>query len=274
MLFWMNILLSLIGAGAIALSAGRWWLMPLAAVGLWLALLLLSAAFLLLVCAFVDQRRPQEKESPFFRCLAKQYIDFFVRVARLRIHTQGMEKMPRGPVFLVCNHLNDIDPGVLMHLFPEHKLSFLSKRENREKIVIGPVMHKLRCPLVHRENDREALKAILQAVRILQEGNNSVGAFPEGYTSLDGKLHSFRSGVFKIAQKARVPIVVCTLRRTQTVLPALCKGKSSEVTFHLVGVLEPAQIQGRTAVEVAKQVYGMMIEDLGEDFLPETPQNT
>ena len=52
--------------------------------------------------------------------------------------------------------------------------------------------------------------------------------FPEGYTSMDEKLHPFRSGVFKIALRAKVPVVVCTVQNTNKVFGLLEKSRASK----------------------------------------------
>ena len=138
--------------------------------------------------------------------------------------------------------------------------------------LVGKLMHKIMCQLINRENDREALKTILTCVDMLNQDMASIAVFPEGYTSMDGLLHPFRSGVFKIAQRAKVPIVVCTLQNTNKVFRNILRLKSTDVHLHLVGVLTPEEIAGRTAVDVGNQVHAMMAEDLGPELvLQETP---
>ena len=136
--------------------------------------------------------------------------------------------------------------------------------------VVGKFMHKTLCQLVNRENDREALKTILKCIQILKEDKASICVFPEGYTSKDGKLHHFRSGVFKIAQKANVPIVICTLQNTNKVFSNVLKLKSTDVHLHIVDVIPAEELKGVTAVEVGDRVHGLMAEDLGPALvLPE-----
>ena len=87
-------------------------------------------------------------------------------------------------------------------------------------------------------------------------------------------LHPFRHGVFKIALRAQVPIVVCTLWGTQNVFHNGLRLKPTDVDFHVLGVVEPEQIKGKTAVEVGQMIHGMMAKDLGPDrvlFVEETP---
>ena len=170
---------------------------------------------------------------------------------------------------LVCNHLNDLDPVTLLHFFRDSQLAFISKRENSTMFLVGKLMHKLLCQLINRENDREALKTILKCVQILKEDKASIAVFPEGYTSRDHKFHKFRSGVFKIAQKAKVPIVVCTITDTYKVFHNALRLKPTDVHLHLVAVIQPEEYAGVTTVELGERIHAMMAEDLGPDYAPE-----
>jgi 1-acyl-sn-glycerol-3-phosphate acyltransferase len=242
------------------------WMLPVIFVVSLVLFALGTFAFLLIACKLVDLEKPQEEDDPFYRGMAYAIIDAVSTLAQMHVHTEGLEKTPEsGRFLLVCNHINDIDPAVLLKFFKKSQLAFISKRENRAKFIIGPVMHKILCQPINRENDREALKTILNCVRLLKEDKVSIGVFPEGYTSLDGLLHPFRSGVFKIAQKAGVPIVVCTLQNTQYVLKNALKLKPTTVELHLVGVIGAEELKGRTAVDVGEQVHKMMADDLGPD---------
>ena len=245
-----------------------WWL-PLAFLGYFIGFTLLAVAFLGICCLLVDKQKPQEQNSRFYRGLTHLYLDFLVTLGRVRIHTKGLEKTPKeGRFLLVCNHLNDMDPAVILKCFPKSQLAFISKKENTTMPFVGAVMHKLQCQLINRENDREALKTILKCIDLIRNDQVSIGVFPEGYCSVDGKLHPLRSGVFKIAQKTKVPIVVCTIQNTKQAMKQLLHLRSSDVTLHLVDVIPAEDLVGRTAVDIANQVYEMMLSDLGEDFRP------
>ena len=128
-------------------------------------------------------------------------------------------------------------------------------------------MHKLMCQNLNRENDREALKTILNCVRLIQEDAVSIGVFPEGYTSRDGLFHHFRHGVFKIAQKTKVPIVICTLKNTNRIFKNALHLKPTEVELHLVQVLQPRDYEGLTAVQIGEKVHKIMADDLGPELV-------
>ena len=245
------------------------WIAPLSLIGSYVGLVLLAIGVLWLITAPVDLKVPQEEDSPFFRKLTSLYIDLICPVLRMRVHAQGMDKVPaEGRFLLVCNHLFDFDPVVLLGWFRNCQLAFISKWENSSMFVVGKLMHKLSCQLINRENDREALKTILKCIQMLKEDRVSVAVFPEGYTSVDGRLHKFRPGVFKIALKAQVPIVVCTITNTNRVMHNILRLKPTDIQLHVVDVIPPEALKGRTAVDISEQVHGMMLQDLGPDFAP------
>ena len=238
--------------------------------GYWLGLFALAFGFLWVCCATVDISKPQEEDSKFFRWIVKTYIPAVFSILRMDIDIQGKEQLPKeGRFLLVCNHLYILDPVLLLGCFPNAQLAFISKRENADMFIIGKIMHRLMCQMINRENDREALKTILKCIQMIKNDQVSVAVFPEGYTSRDGKLHHFRSGVFKIATKTQVPVVLCTVKNTQTIFHNALRLKKTYVPLHVVGVIQPETYPGRTAVDIAQEAYDKMLEDLGPDFKPE-----
>ena len=243
------------------------WVLPVTAIGCLLGLMLLTFLFLMFLCSRVDQSVPQEDDDPLYRKTAGLIIESVLPLLRIHVKTDGMEKMPKdGRFLLVCNHLFIADPGIVLHCFKDSQLAFVTKQENQKLPVVAPIMHKILCQPIDRENDRAALKTILKCISLLKEDKCSLCVFPEGYTSKDGKLHPFRAGVFKIAQKTNVPIVVCTIQNTRPIFKNLAKLKKTDVEFHLVDVIPPEETKGLSTVELSDRIYECMIADLGEEF--------
>ena len=251
------------------------WLLPVCTVGIFLVLAAAWFAMLLVMAKAVDMEKDREKDSPFYRSVVNVTIAALVPLLRIRIRVQGKELIPKdGRFLLVCNHLHEADPIVLLWVFRKSQLAFISKRENDSRFLIGPFLRAILCQPINRENDREALKTILKCIRLIKEDTVSIAVFPEGYTSMDRLLHPFRSGVFKIAQKADVPIVVCTLRNTYDIYHNIKHGKGMEVEVHITGVIPAEDLKGRTAVDVANQAHEMMAKDLGPDLVLPQEENT
>ena len=272
MLLGIVLALSLLIAAGICLLAGgfaglAWlWILPVSFVGAFVLLAALAFLFLWLCCKRVDISKPQENDSKFYRCMMHLYVDAIFTVARITVKTSGMEQTPQsGRFLLVCNHIDNIDPAFLLTCFRKSQLAFISKREVQQFFMVGQLMHKILCQPINRENDREALKTILKCIQIIKEDKASIAVFPEGYIHPDKKLHHFRPGVFKIATKTRVPIVVCTLRDTPVVLKNFRHLKPSTVEVRLLQVIYPEEYETITTVELADRIYQLMADDLGPD---------
>lgn len=263
---------ALVCYGCDAFSTLTWlWLLPVSTLGFFLLLAALLFAFVLYLCKRVDQSVPQEDDSKFYRIVANLIVRSALPFLRIRVKHSGTEKVPTdGRFLLVCNHCNDSDPIILLYCLHKSQLAFISKRENSTMFVIGPMMHKILCQLINRENDREALKTILKCIQILKDDLASVAVFPEGgILSEDGKLHHFRPGVFKIAQKADVPIVVCTLKGTKDVVRNIKRLRGSKTELSVLEVIPAAELKGVTTVDIAHRCYRLMAADLGPDLIAE-----
>ena len=265
-------LLALAGGCLIAYLTGAFcslawlWAVPVSILGLFLLLAGLAFLFLWYLAKRVDTEKPQEEYSNFYCKVLTCYIRSVLPVVGVHVHPQGLEKIPTdGRFMLVCNHCSNIDPVILLGYFPDSQLAFISKRENKDMFLVGKLMHKLLCQLINRENDREALKTIINCINILKEDKASIAVFPEGYIHDDRKFHHFRNGVFKIAQKANVPIVVCTMTNTADSISKLLHLKPSHIDLHLLEVIPAQELQGVSTAQIGQRIYDLMAADLGPE---------
>ena len=248
--------------------AGFWWLLllPVCFLGSFLLLAALIFGLFVLICSRIDPDKPRDTDTPWFRRLVMELVHAIITVLPVRVRLQGREKLPEdGRFLLVSNHLNNIDPAFFYYCFPKSQLAFVGKKETGSMFLVNKVMPKMLCPSINRENDREALKTILRCIQLLKNDTVSIAVFPEGRINPYRKLAHFRPGVFKIAQKANVPIVVCTLRGTNDVIPRLLKLQGSTVEVRLLDVVTPDRFQDMNTVQVADQIYAMMAQDLGPE---------
>ena len=245
------------------------WVLPVSYAVTYVILAALGFGFLILICSQVDLSVPQEHDSPFYRKALNLYADAALGLLKTRLHTEGLEKIPtQGRFMVVCNHMDIMDPVVLTKYFKHSQLAFISKRENADMFIVGKMMHKTMCQMINRDNNREGLKTILNCIRLLKEDEASIAVFPEGYISDDHRMLHFRSGVFKIATKTQVPIVVCTLDNTQSILPSAAHLKPVDVKFHVLDVIPPQRYMDLSTTEIAEKIYDMMLSDLGPDHAP------
>ena len=276
MLIGLIALLSL--AAALGISYGTvgfsalWWI-PVTVLGylvcftLGLALVFL---FLWLLARSIDPSVPQTEDSRFMRGVARLVCPAVFTLLCCKVETKGLEQLPKqGRFMLVCNHLGILDPILLLAKLPQAQLAFVSKQENEDIFIVGKLMHRILTQKIDRDNDREALKTILSCIQIIKEDKASIAAFPEGYTSTDHRLHKFRNGVFKIAQRTHVPIVVCTVTGTEQVFRNFFHHRRSKVTLHLLQVLSPEELAGHNTTQMGDRVHALMEADLPPAYRPE-----
>ncbi len=273
MIFGMITAVSAVAAAVLCVLKGDFsdlgvlWRLLYSFAGCFAGMTLAAAGLLGLLCLAVDISKPQETDSRFYRWIMYPYIEALMQLVMLDLHTEGLEKTPKeGRFLLVCNHQNESDPGILHHAFPKSQLAFISKKENANMIVIGKFMHKTLCQMIDRENDREALKTILKCIQFIKDDKVSIGAFPEGGIKEEHKLSPFRPGLFKIAQKAEVPIVVCTLRGTTDLFRNVLRLKRTRAELHLVEVIPAQALKGKSTVQISEYVHGIMARDLGPEW--------
>lgn len=268
MLLTLFVLLSILTAAGSFFAGAAWYTLPFILVGSFLGWLILAFLFLVAVVALPDSQTDRQKDSRFYRSLTDLYIELIISLAGIRFETKGLELRPReGRFLLVSNHLHEIDPAILMHFFPKAQLAFIAKKEAAGMFLVGKLLPRILGQYINRENDREALKTILKCISLLKTDEASVGVFPEGGINEQRKFKNLKPGVFKIAQKAKVPIVVCTLQNTQHVVSNLLKLKRTTVTVHLLEVVSPQWMEGKTTVEISDYVHSIMAEDLGPENL-------
>ena len=261
--------------GADAFLSLQWvYLLPLSFVGGTLLSAIAAVLFLCVACGVVDMKVLPDKDSKFYRRMTYLYVDAMKTILRLKIVTKGFENVPKDTRFLlVSNHISDLDPVVLFYTLYKSSLAFISKRENDQKPFVGQIQRKILCQPINRENDREALKTILRCVQFIKEDKVSIGVFPEGYTSLDGKLRHFRNGVFKIAQKANVPVVVCTVHGTRKAMKDILKLKGGYVEIHMLEVISAEEAKSLSTAELGEKVYALMASDLGPENVYDYGEN-
>jgi 1-acyl-sn-glycerol-3-phosphate acyltransferase len=117
----------------------------------------------------------------------------------------------------MSNHQSALDIATLLAGLPV-PFKFIAKRELFRIPVFGWAIRRAGYISIDRQNPREALKAIEEAVARIKEGAN-VLIFPEGTRSADGKLLPFMKGAFSLAGRAGVPVVPLAIVGTNALQP-------------------------------------------------------
>lgn len=238
-----------------------WWLAPILYLVFFFGFVLIQVGFMFLVFAVSNPNSPPEKCAKFYRFIVKYTLPLIIWLAKVKINVTGMDPddIPKDRKMLfICNHQHDFDPAVIFSVFPDNEIGFIGKKEISTKLpFIAKIMRKLYGLFIDRENDREAAKTIIEATRILKAQKASIGLFPEGYTSKSCELLPFRNGAFKIALKAKAPIVVCVINNTRAIPKRMCR-LTTKVDFKIVDVIYPEAFEGMNTAELGNMIHQKM----------------
>lgn len=137
-----------------------------------------------------------------------------LNVAGVDVTVIGEENIPDEPVLFIGNHRSYFDI-LLTYSRCKRLTGYVAKKEMLRYPFLRTWMKRLYCLFLDRDNPREGLKTILQAIEYVKNGV-SICIFPEG-TRNDGEelsLLPFHSGSFKIAEKSGCPIVLMSMNNT------------------------------------------------------------
>jgi 1-acyl-sn-glycerol-3-phosphate acyltransferase len=145
---------------------------------------------------------------------ARSFFNWWLRFAYrllLRIRIEGTENIPvEGPVILMINHINFLDPFVVAASMPR-QVTAMSKIENFSIPVFGWIFKLYGAIPVHRgEIDRKALR---QALAVLQSETMLLLA-PEGTRSPKQALQPAHQGLAYIGHRSRATIVPVAITGT------------------------------------------------------------
>ena len=128
-----------------------------------------------------------------------------IRLGGWTVRVEGLANLPHGGAVVASNHQSLLDIPLLVSALGR-EVRFLAKRELARVPVFGPAMARAGNLFVDREDPRDAVRLVREAVPRMERGELIV-VFPEGTRSADGTLGAFREGAFFLAQKTGAPLV-------------------------------------------------------------------
>jgi len=228
-------------------------------IGFLLIIVFVFILFLVLCSLMVNPQKEYEHHSRFYRALLNGVTWLGLKIMRIKVHVTGLEMIPKGTTKLlfVSNHRSNFDPIVTWHVLKAWKPAFVSKQENFHIPIFGRIIRKCCFMAIDRENPRNAIKTIDKAARLLEKEEVSIGIYPEGTRSKSGVLLPFHNGVFKIAKKAKVPIVVMTVEGTEQIFKNYPFHRS-DVYLDILEILPERDVTNRRTDESGEYIRNLM----------------
>jgi 1-acyl-sn-glycerol-3-phosphate acyltransferase len=149
---------------------------------------------------------PLEPPDPFYQFF--QWLPQVLWRAYGELSVEGRENVPAsGPLLVISNHQSNLDPILIQATCPR-VIYAMAKSTQFSVPFVTPLMKRLHAYPVRRyQTDPQAVRLTL---RHLQRGR-AVGIYIEGERSWDGRLQAAKPGTTRIALKAGVPVIPCTI---------------------------------------------------------------
>ena len=135
-----------------------------------------------------------------------------LKITSVQATVIGEENVPDEPVLFIGNHRSFFD---ILLTYTRCRTGYVAKKEMEHIPLLSTWMRYLYCLFLNRENPKEGLKTILQAIDYVKKGI-SICIFPEGTRNKGEELSMlpFKDGAFKIATKTNCAIIPISLNNT------------------------------------------------------------
>ena len=225
---------------------------------------LLSVIIGFLSGLFTGHKKEYKTDSKFYRFVLNSMTGLVLFFARVKIVKKGVD-LPEGRFLIVGNHRSNLDPIVSWYKFRKKNISYISKPQNLKIPFYGAIVRRCCFLAIDGESARNAVTTIEKAADLLKNDVVSIGVYPEGTRSKTCRLLKFHNGVFKIAQKAEVPIVVVFVSGTEKVKKN-CPWRRTVVTLDVAEVIPPEVHMTMQTNEIGEHVRALLAERLEEEY--------
>lgn len=209
-------------------------------------------------------KKNPEKSWEKARKFVSGFFRFELKLSGCKVNVIGKENIPQdGPVLFVGNHRSYFDI-LIYHEAIGKPLGFLAKKEMEKIPLLSTWMKNLYCLFLDRDNMREGLKTILQAIDYVKNGI-SICIFPEGTRNNGEELSMlpFRDGALKIAEKTGCAIIPISMNNTADIFEAhFPRVKKVHVVIEYGKPIYPKELDKET-----RKHLGIYCHDLIQDTI-------
>ena len=173
----------------------------------------------------------------------------------ITVEVTGQENIPEEDGFVViANHQGYLDIVALMYAFEGHQIGFIAK-DNLEKVpYISKWIRMSRGYFIKRGDARASLKTIQKGIEDVKKGYNMV-IFPEGTRSKCSETGEFKGGSFKLATKAKAPILPVAMNGSYHFFEDTGVVKPCTVTMEILPPVETAGLDRKAISAVEAKLY-------------------
>lgn len=205
------------------------------------------------------------KKAKDYSCLRMVQWAFrvIIRISGTEVTVIGEENIPDEPVLFVGNHRSYFDI-VLTYARCRRLTGYVAKKEMLRYPLLRDWMKALYCLFLDRDNIKEGLKSILQAIDYIKSGI-SICIFPEGTRNSGEELSMlpFKGGALKIAEKSGCAIIPMSLNNTCDIFEAhLPRIKKAHVVIEYGKPVYPKDLDKDARKHLESYIQGLIQENI------------
>lgn len=174
--------------------------------GLFVVLFLVLSIPVLIVEWIVGKFNQQAKDNSSMHIIQWAFR-VVLKIAGTNLVAYGTENIPTDrSVLFVGNHRSIFDI-LILYVNVKKPTGIIAKKELGKVPLLKRWMYNIRCIFLDRDNIKEGLKMVLNAIEMVKSGIN-IAIFPEGTRNKDnGTFLPFKGGSFKIAEKSGCDVI-------------------------------------------------------------------
>lgn len=241
----------------IAGLAGKIYTLPLIFAASYLGFFLLWFLSLIIFSRFISMKKKYVKTGSLFRDYTYCIITSLIQLFRIKLHVSGSELLPDEKFLLAGNHRAAMDPLLTMSALKKYNLGFIAKKQIFRIPIVRRLMHRCFCLPLDRDNIRRQAKTVNRAAEIIMSREASIGVYPEGVRNRSDELLPFMNGAFRIAKKAKCPVVAAVINNTETIVKN-APFKKTDVRIDIAGVLDKEYVMRHSTKEIGDAVFDMI----------------
>lgn len=162
---------------------------------------------------------PLRAGKGYFDWIHRTWSRILLRLAGVRVEADGLEHLRvGGPQVLVCNHQSLFDILALFTALPV-SLRFVAKKELSRIPLFSRAMRRAGHVFIDRGDRKQAIRAMARAGERMREEGLTLGLFPEGTRSPEGRLQRFKKGAFVLAIDTQTDLVPVAVQGGAAILP-------------------------------------------------------
>lgn len=206
-----------------------------------------------------------KKEKQIIGENVKVWTDRLIDIYDITVNIEGKENIPKEDGFVfISNHQGYADIIVILHMMEGRQVGFIAKESLAKVPYFGKWIKSIRGVFIKRGDAREALRSIQDGVKMVKDGFNLV-IFPEGTRSQNAAMNEFKPGSFKLATKAKAPIVPVAINGTRRLFEDRgCFTNGAVIDVKILPPINTASMDRHQIANITHEVENTIRESFAE----------